>query len=513
MDIDKKDKFSVGLDVGSSGIRLQLTDTKANNLLLLRKNYNEVNYEIWDDNGYYFASNAFKIIMSLINELKENFQTINIESITISTIGPSIVLINRRGETIEPSFSYKSTDTEKFKVDFPTNFQKETGGFYSSSMPFTFFKKLQKEKFFSYSKFTSINDYFHWKLSGLAVEDIFMTIPNASYTGIYSLEKKHWHTEILMDLSIHNKVLPKLITLGTNYNIDKNLSNEISILSNTQIYPGMIDGFDAFWAAGVYPNSKIVVASAGTTGAIRTWRETRRINFPSKTILCCYVQENSFIDLIPFNNVGTSLTWFANLLRENNLTDYLETNGKLKLTSLEKECLEMIERAENIPDIPIYFPFAPEGEIRGPNARGRKIPGGFLNKRGMNRSNVIEFYLSLIIGIANLFRHNYDTLIKTSDSNEIRITGEVASKSQILCIFLATLLKKKIVTFQNEANIAKAIALRSLLRLKMLEKPIEYQEINITKPYKNLQELVTNSYSKYLKIYNNPLKYFKNKNH
>lgn len=90
MVLDQNDTYCIGIDVGSSGFRLQLSNTKADNLFLIKRSYDNLNDQIWDENGYFYVSNAYDIILSLLKDIQDEFSSISIYSLAISSIEPLV---------------------------------------------------------------------------------------------------------------------------------------------------------------------------------------------------------------------------------------------------------------------------------------------------------------------------------------------------------------------------------------------------------------------------------------
>ncbi len=277
------------------------------------------------------------------------------------------------------------------------------------------------------------------------------------------------------------------------------------LFRNSKIVAGTIDGIDAFWATHGQ-RSDIIVGSASTTGALRRWRHTRKEKYDSRMIQSIHVSKDAWIELIPFNNVGTSFDWLATNFK-NFYEGYLTDTNQLNIDMLEEEIKLFLPQIKGsfhsyIRSLPLFFPYI-EGEPRGPQGR-RNITGGFI-QGNLTSLKPLDLYMSLILGISFMFRHNFEVLVSNDNSKEIRLTGMIARKSPFFLSILATLTNLKVRIMKKEQSVAWATAMRSLMYLKTIEELPTIEMFDPVKPLigessKALNEL----YSLYLKVYINP---------
>jgi sugar (pentulose or hexulose) kinase len=316
-----------------------------------------------------------------------------------------------------------------------------------------------------------------------------------------------WDWELMKKLKLKPSTLPKIIPLGSIFPLNKKFYT-IPLLKNTQIVAGTIDGIDAFWATEGR-NEEIVIGSASTTGALRRWRHTRKLNFNSGMIQCINIDNNSWVELIPFNNVGTSFTWLATNFKKM-FNNYLTKTQQLNVEKLEEEIKRLFHPNNKIfssylSDLPLFFPYV-EGEPRGPQGRGN-IKGGFIFEDNTN-VNTIDLYVALILGIAFMYRHNFDVLFSRQDFSEIRLTGLIARKSPFFLTILATLTNLDVIIMKKEQSVTWATAMRSLcyiLEIKDLPKLETYDPISPLKG--EISDILNGLYSQYLNVYSEPNEY------
>ncbi|MHA2363514.1 MAG: FGGY family carbohydrate kinase [Candidatus Hodarchaeales archaeon] len=507
-------KFTIGIDVGSSGIRILLINGNSGVIVFKKMltyiKLEQKGYIIWSVEKKLNVDLLFEIILNQLELLQKKFPNIFVKTISISSIGPSIVFLDNSGKPIGLALTYAYQGAEEYIKYLENDFQEQTGGLYSAALPYVQLLEVKAKKQYSrFVKLTTINDYISWRMTNLPVEQVFSSVPNASYTGFYSIKTKDWDETQLEKLGLSRKFMPRIVPLGSIYKVNSQISKKCPIFKEAQVVTGTIDGLDAFWAVGVKQDDKILVGSAGTTGAWRLWRVGPTTKYNSRLVLCCHVSGDDWVEIIPFNNVGTSLKWLVKQFREN-YYEYLDDDNELNLDLLEELTIKRLKGNEKeiksyISNLPIYFPYI-EGELRGPNGRGKRIKGGYVDRR--KEHDGVELYLSLIIGIVNLFRHNLDMLNPSDEYNEVRLTGMVARNCPSFCHLLSTAIKKNVTIMKIEHSIAWATGMRTL---EIVQEMI-YPEVEILKPSfipinNKYSQALNEVYKKYLEIYEKPDEY------
>jgi sugar (pentulose or hexulose) kinase len=253
----------------------------------------------------------------------------------------------------------------------------------------------------------------------------------------------------------------------------------------------------------------IIIGSASTTGALRRWRRTRKKSFHSRMIQCLHISEKEWVELIPFNNVGSSFNWlvrnffhfYKDFLLNSQVLDIDMIEDKVENTLHEKN--EDLSRY--LKDLPIFFPYI-EGEPRGPKGRGN-IQGGFVRNNKVDYSN-IDLYIALVLGICFMFRHNFEILFPEKNFTEIRLTGLIARKSRLFLQVLATLININVRIMKKEQSVAWATGMRSLESIGAIESFPNVEMYDPIKPGKDeFFQILDKLYREYLKIYENPERY------
>ncbi len=512
MKILAKSGCSIGIDVGSSGIRLLLLNTRGEKLTTEIMTYRELQEQgtiIWDNEKRINIIALAETIENQLILLSRNFPEVRIMSLGISSIGPSLVLLSKDSKPIMHAFTYAYQSAQEYVKHLPADFQEKTGSIYSGALPFVQLLKMKEEDLlYSCYKITSINDYLVWTMTDLQLEEIFSTIPNASYTGLYSLIQSEWDQELIQKTGLSSSALPRLIPLGNSFPLKSKFKQISKIFKDTLVVSGAIDGIDAFWATGV-EKEDIIVGSASTTGALRRLRKTPKKKFGSQLVQCCQINESLWVELIPFNNVGTSFEWLANNFKSL-FSNYVDKWNQLNIEKLELESSNKLKEVSTnlesyLLKLPIYFPYI-EGEPRGPNGRG-KIKGGFIFKKEYP-SNCIDLYISVIVGIVNMFYHNLEMLDPPDDYREIRLTGLIARKSRLFLRLFASLINKKIIILKTEQSVAWATGMRALIFIKILEKMPKVATFEPILPEESeMQEYLISLYKEYMEVYISPDSY------
>ncbi|PWI46854.1 hypothetical protein CEE45_14795 [Candidatus Heimdallarchaeota archaeon B3_Heim] len=498
----------IGIDVGTSGIRLLLLNIEGNTIkkkMVTFEHLRTSNYYIWDEHRRIHLAPLLKTLNQMLLDLAHEVTNVQVQSLSISSIGPSLVLLSENGEPISPAYTYAYKGAHSFIKKLDSNFQIRTGSMFSGALPYVQLLKLvEEDNFKDCFKITTLNDYITWYLTDIPVSALFSTLPNASYTGLYSMKNDDWDWPLLKNLGLQKTILPKIIPLGSIFPLRKELTKH-PFFVNTQVAAGTIDGIDAFWATGSRKEN-VIVGSVSTTGALRRWRNTRKKIFNSRLIQCVKIDKNSWVELIPFNNVGTSFNWLAHNFKQN-FVNYLTETQHLNIEKLEKESIIIFslnneEISSYLLELPLFFPYI-EGEPRGPQGRGN-IQGGFIIEESkLLRS--IDLYITLILGISFMFRHNFDVLFSQKDFTEIRLTGLIARKSALFLTILATLTNLNVVIMKKEQSVAWATAMRSLTYIKEIKEVPNLETFDPVVPRKGeIRDVLEILYTRYLKVYENP---------
>jgi sugar (pentulose or hexulose) kinase len=500
---------TIGIDVGSSGIRfllLNMMGYKINDLIVTYKALKAQKHHIWDEKKRINLINLTETIEDQLIRLIKEYQYLPIASLSFSGIGPSLVLLSKQAKPLLHAFTYAYQGAQEWVKLLPLDYQERTGSQHSGAIPYVQLLKLKDDEILkSCYKITTINDYLTWNMTDLSLIDIFSSVPNASYTGLYSLKSEDWDIDLLKEVGLPPSVLPKIIPLGTTFPIKNAFKDISSVFRNTSIVAGAIDGIDAFWATGV-DTEDIIVGSASSTGALRRLRKTPKMEYNSLLIQCCQINKKTWIELIPFNNVGTSFTWLVNNFH-NTFRDYI-TNNQLNIGKLEGVLIDKFDKTSNLESyilkLPLYFPYI-EGEPRGPKGRG-KIEGGFIFQREPFPS--VDLYLSLVLGVVNMYRHNLEVLNPPENCLELRLTGQIAQKSRLFLRFLASSVNKSIVIMETEHSIAWATGMRALTHINIRKDMPEVSLFDSIPPENSeIQDCLSVLYKKYLEVYNEPTNY------
>ncbi|MFX1247856.1 MAG: FGGY family carbohydrate kinase, partial [Promethearchaeota archaeon] len=361
---------TIGIDVGSSGIRLLLLDRAGTKLSEQIATYNALkkqSYLIWDNEKRINVTTLKNIVENQLYTLLKDWPNINVYSLSISSIGPSLVLLSKEAQPLTHAFTYAYQGAQDYVKFLPSNFQERTGSLYSGALPYVQLLKIKESSFSSCFKITTINDYLTWSLTDLPLEKIFSTVPNASYTGLYSLEHRNWDEKLLQNLDLELSILPEIIPMGTVFPIKDKFKQLLDNFRNTYIVTGTIDGIDAFWATGV-DSEDILIGSASSTGAFRRMRKSPKSKYRSRLIQMCQIDDNKWVELIPFNNVGTSFVWVGKNFKVA-FKNFITESNNVNIERLEKEALQKLEDiASDLESyflkIPLSFPYI-EGEPRG----------------------------------------------------------------------------------------------------------------------------------------------------
>ncbi len=172
-------KACLGIDVGTSGIRVLLLDISGNTIKKRNFSYQTLkntDNQIWDEDNRIELQNLNETLNRIFLELNNTIENVQVLSLSVSSIGPSLVLLSEDGTPLNPAYTYAYRGAHDFIKNLGDNFQEKTGSMFSGALPFVQLLQLSEEgKLENCSKITTINDYISWNLSALPFADLFCT--------------------------------------------------------------------------------------------------------------------------------------------------------------------------------------------------------------------------------------------------------------------------------------------------------------------------------------------------
>ncbi len=204
--------YYIGADLGTSALKLVLTDESAEIIKTVSKeyplyfpkpNYSEQNPEDW-----------WEAVKSGIKELIEEINPKDVKGIGIGGQMHGLVMLDKNGTPLRPAILWNDTRTGKETEYLNTvigkdKLQKLTGNiaFAGFTAPKVLWVKNNEPALFEKcSKICLPKDYINYMLTGEFVTDV----SDASGTLYFDVEKRKWSKEVLEILGISEELLPRV---------------------------------------------------------------------------------------------------------------------------------------------------------------------------------------------------------------------------------------------------------------------------------------------------------------
>ncbi len=399
----------VGVDLGTSSVKIILTDKKGTilksvskkyELLLPKPNYSEQNPTDW-------LNMTVEALQQLLTEHKD------IKGISFSGQMHGLVLLNEKDEVLRPAILWNDQRTEN-QCDYLNNtigkeiLIKNTGnialtGFTAPKILWV--KENEPHIFKEIHKIMLPKDYIAYKLSGTFATDV----SDASGTLYFDCENKCWSSEMLNILHISKKQLPQVFE---SYEVIGELKEEYIQKFNLNNVPKIVigGGDQAVGAIGtgtVKDNSCSL--ALGTSGVMFVANDKYFVD--NKYGMHSFAHANGKYHMMSVMlNAAGAVNWFFEKVL--NRTDY---------DNISKQ-IENIEINDNL----FFLPYL-TGErtpINDPNAKGTFV-GLTLQHDSSHMFNAV------LEGVAFAFRDSYEIFKELGiNIHKMRVTGGGATNKQ-----------------------------------------------------------------------------------
>ena len=457
----------IGIDLGTSSIKVILIDEKQNTLASHSENIDLLNPDI----GFYEQDpkSWFRATLKCFSKIKlqKSKEFAAVKALGISGQMHGATLINKNNEILHPCILWNDTRSIsqclKMEESYPS-LRKESGniampGFTSPKI--LWLKENKNEVFKHIHKVLLPKDYLRFRLSGA----FFTDMSDASGTLWLNVKERNWSDGLLNLTELSKDHMPELVE-GSDVTscIEKNLANEIGF-ENTVIIAGGA-GDQAAGAVGsgvIHPNQSVI--SLGTSGVYFSPTE----NFVSNTNQAVH----SFCHCIPD-------TWhhMSVMLSATNCLDWANKMFGLDI----KESLKRIENYSNenfeLHSTPFFLPYL----------TGERTPYNNPYLRGsfhmLSTSTSIDAILySVIEGITFGIKDGFEAVHAVSPrSNETYLVGG-GSKSIFWTDLVTSILNQPII-IGEDSSLGPALG---VARLAMLATK-DFKKKDVIKSMKILRE-------------------------
>lgn len=257
----------IGLDIGTTGAKAILTDTRGT---VLGKGY--CGYPLISKGSHIEqrAQDWIKASANAIHSCLKNHENVKVKAISLSTQGASVVALDCCYKPIGNAYTwmdYRATNEEKELRDLLGSdyFYRSCGWPISATLDAPKILYMKKQKQYENAKyFYTTLDYVNLFLTGQAVIDP----TNAAIRLLYNIEEQDWDDKILDAVGIGRESLPKILPTGTFVGgLSKDAAAITGLPLGLPVYNGAHDQYCASIGASAINKGDMLI-SAGTTWVI-----------------------------------------------------------------------------------------------------------------------------------------------------------------------------------------------------------------------------------------------------
>ena len=439
----------IGIDLGTSGVKLILTDKLGNIKNTITKNYPLYLKDSWseqDPNDWYNQT------LVGLKELVKGYEN-NILGIGFSGQMHGLVLLDESDNILRNAILWNDQRTQQ-EVDYLNNeigidnLLEYTGNIALTGLTapkVLWVKNNEPEVFKKISKIMLPKDYLIYKLTGEFKSDTSDT----SGTLYYDCKEGKYSQDMLNILDIKESMLPEVIeSYEVVGNLNDTIKKELNITQKVIVVPGGGDQAVGAVGVGVVDDNQVSI-SLGTSGVIFVSAKDYKVDKISHMQSYRHANGKFHIMAVMLSAAGSLKWWYEEILKDG---DYKTLDERLNNTEMN--------------DI-LFLPYltGERAPINDPNAKGVLF--------GLTRETKdIDITRSVIEGVTFALRDSVE-LIKNLgiDVDEVRITGG-GSKSAFWCQLIADILNTTVYTITQEEGPALGASILAMVGNK------EYKSVN-----------------------------------
>jgi len=418
MTATKKDQFLLSVDIGTTGGRAIIFNTKG---AIVGSAYEEypcfypTPTTVEQDASTWWDATK-KTVPLAIKEAGINPS--NIAGMSVTNQRETIVPVNLSGEPLSRAIVWQDRRTtqecqeirEKIGAEKIYAITGLTIDPYFSAPKIIWIKKNLPTVFEQTHKFLLVHDYIQMKLTGEFVTDF----SNASRTMLFDINKLTWSDFILKKLGIPIEKLPQPLPPGTKIaSLSKNAAQDLGLAEGLPVVAGGGDQQCAALGVGVSQLGRIK-ATTGTGTFLLAFLE-KSARDPKRRLLCsCHAIPGKYVYEASIFTTGSILRWF----RDNFSFAEKSLAQNINLDSYELICMQAEQVPAGSEGIIILPHFVGAGApYWNPNARGVIFGLGL----GHTRQHLIRAIME-----ATCYEIKTNLLVMQElgvDLQELRITG------------------------------------------------------------------------------------------
>lgn len=262
--------YYIGIDLGTSAVKLLLVDEKGNIVSSRSKEY-PLSFPMpgWSQQD---PADWWKAIKEGLNELLDGFDRKKVAGIGCGGQMHGLVILDENDEVIRPCILWNDGRTDRQTAYLNEIIGKERLAEYTANIAFAGFtapkilwvKENEPENFAKIKKIMLPKDYINYKLTGVFSTDY----SDASGTLLLDVEDKCWSNQMMEICGINEEQLPKLYeSYEVTGRVSKQIAEEFGWTENVRVVAGAGDNAAAAIGTNTLKDGACNI-SLGTSGTI-----------------------------------------------------------------------------------------------------------------------------------------------------------------------------------------------------------------------------------------------------
>ncbi|AQQ52385.1 xylulokinase [Planococcus lenghuensis] len=320
-------KYVIGVDLGTSAVKLLLVDREGKTVGSVSKSYPLIH----EKTGYSEQDPAQWVEQTtagLLDLLKEfDGKTEDIEGISFSGQMHGLVLLDDHNEVLRPAILWNDTRTTAQCRRIVDTIGQErllaitkNPALEGFTLPKILWVQEHEPEIFKQAKtFVLPKDYLRYKLTG----NLHMDYSDAAGTLLLDIASKRWSNDICEAFDINPDLCPPLVA---SYEETGTVTPEFALASglpeSVRVFAGGADNACGAVGAGILEEGK-TLCSIGTSGVVLSYEGSANKDFEGKVHYFNHAAPDAYYTMGVTLAAGYSLTWFKNVFAADESFDEL----------------------------------------------------------------------------------------------------------------------------------------------------------------------------------------------
>ncbi len=238
-------KYLMAIDAGTGSVRAVLFDTKGDQIAVAQEEWTHLEEDgVENSMSFDYKQNWTLVCDCVKNVIKEsNVDAEDILGLSATSMREGIVLYDKSGEELWAVANVDARadrEVKQLKENFKgieEEFYMESGQTFAlGALPrIMWLKNNRPDVYEKVAKVSMIGDWILAKLSGIIATDP----SNAGTTGVFSLQKRNWVSEMALKVGLKDNIFPPCLEVGTTIgNVTDAAASQTGLSTNTRVVMG-----------------------------------------------------------------------------------------------------------------------------------------------------------------------------------------------------------------------------------------------------------------------------------